>query len=676
MKLRLKSKELGRRLRRPVKVLDTERFFERCWKGAPPGIEYLMSRKSPRFFFNPGCAEEYGDILEKRFSGAAAAAINRAARVAGHSFNLLGSGDTFLGTKIDWHRDFKSGQQWPREHYSRIRIVNPHDNSDVKVPWELSRLQFLTDLGRAHWITRDEIYKREFTSLLSDWIKENPVDVGVNWACSMEVAIRAINVIWGLHFFAFEPRELGFLRGIIRALYYHGLHIEKNLEITADGANSNHLVNDYLGLFYLGLMFPEFDRASKWKKAGLMGLENEILAQVFPDGADYECSSSYHRLVLEMFLSAFVLGKINYVAFSDFYRDRLLKMIYFSEAITASSGFAPLVGDNDDGFVVKISTENPADHRPLVDVGLAALGQKGAGRIPVSEERLWYLGPDHIGLSEYAQRPKLRIFRESGYAVIRNDDFHLLFNAAGVPKGNFGGHKHNDLLSFTLEINGVQYLVDPGTYCYSADYKMRNLSRSTAFHNTVVIDDEEQNRFPLQRMFYMADDARPHLESARDDSRQITVSGYHSGYARLGDGIIHRRTIAISPESAKLSITDQFDGQPGREHKFDLHFITPLEAVDKTDGTSVALRKDHIRSLVMQAGEKGLIGLAVTAIEHFPRYGVKAPAKLIAYSYRSTLPFKISCTLIYNDNYADLKTRLKVLRYPSEIEARESGAPR
>ncbi len=39
-----------------------------------------------------------------------------AGRVADHSFDLLGSGATPLGERINWSRDFKSGRVWPLEH--------------------------------------------------------------------------------------------------------------------------------------------------------------------------------------------------------------------------------------------------------------------------------------------------------------------------------------------------------------------------------------------------------------------------------------------------------------------------------------------------------------------------------------------------------------------------------
>ncbi|HBZ00994.1 MAG TPA: hypothetical protein DEO84_06710, partial [candidate division Zixibacteria bacterium] len=146
-----------------------------------------------------------------------------------------------------------------------------------------------------------------------------------------------------------------------------------------------------------------------------------------------------------------------------------------------------------------------------------------------------------------------RLFEESGYAVIRDRNFHLLFNAAGVPKRNFGGHKHNDLLSFTLELDGVPYLIDPGTFCYSADFDMRNLSRSVSCHNTVAIDNAEQNRFIPDKLFYLTSDASPKINLWTKTDKSVIVSASHDGYKRLG-GLIHRRTITAWPASCQLHL--------------------------------------------------------------------------------------------------------------------------
>src|SRR5262249_37156058 len=84
--------------------------------------------------------------------------LNGAERALAHRVNLLGTGDIELGTKIDWHRDYKSGFSWPPAHARSMEISNPNCASDVKIPWEISRLQWLIPAGQAYILTGDNRY--------------------------------------------------------------------------------------------------------------------------------------------------------------------------------------------------------------------------------------------------------------------------------------------------------------------------------------------------------------------------------------------------------------------------------------------------------------------------------------------------------------------------------------
>ena len=63
-------------------------------------------------------------------------------------------------------------------------------NADVKYPWELSRSQHWITLAQAWQVTRDERFAREIANELKDFIEANPVGVGINWTCTMDVTLR------------------------------------------------------------------------------------------------------------------------------------------------------------------------------------------------------------------------------------------------------------------------------------------------------------------------------------------------------------------------------------------------------------------------------------------------------------------------------------------------------
>ena len=152
-----------------------------------------------------------------------------AKRVADHTFDLLGSGPTSLGERIDWSRDFKSGRAWPLDHISRVTVIYP-DNSDVKVPWELSRFQHLPVLAAAYRLTGDRTWLDEIRDELLDWIAANPVEFGVNWACTMDVAIRAANWTATLALLGPAARSETWTEPALASLLLHGRFIRSHLE--------------------------------------------------------------------------------------------------------------------------------------------------------------------------------------------------------------------------------------------------------------------------------------------------------------------------------------------------------------------------------------------------------------------------------------------------------------
>jgi uncharacterized heparinase superfamily protein len=54
------------------------------------------------------------------------------------------------------------------------------------------------------------------------------------------------------------------------------------------------------------------------------------------------------------------------------------------------------------------------------------------------------------------------------------------------------GHGHADLLSLQCAAAGQPCVVDAGNYCYTSEAEWREFFRSTAVHNTVMIDGHSQ----------------------------------------------------------------------------------------------------------------------------------------------------------------------------------------
>src|SRR5205085_4759200 len=142
------------------------------------------------------------------------------------------------------------------------QIPIPYGVAEVKVPWELSRFQHLPTLGIAYRLTGDDKYLRTITSQIDDWLTANRYGYGINWACTMDVAIRAVNWLWVGHLVADAPQVSDtFLTRLLSSLHYHGRHIARNIERYERGITTNHTLADYVGLLYLGLVLPDLTEA-------------------------------------------------------------------------------------------------------------------------------------------------------------------------------------------------------------------------------------------------------------------------------------------------------------------------------------------------------------------------------------------------------------------------------
>lgn len=570
-----------------------------------------------------------------------------------HEFDLLGSGVRSLGTPLPWHTDFKTGREWPLTYCADIEYNELDRPTDVKVPWELSRCQHFTRLGQAYWLTGDERYAEEFVAETTSWIDANPLSYGVNWACAMDVALRAVSWIWGFHFFAQSAacRGRAFRGRFLRALFMHGEFIVKHLE-KAD-LNGNHYLCDGVGLVFLGCFFRRARSATRWLALGRAIVEQEVFEQTTPDGVDFEQATAYHRLVLEGFLTSYELLHRTGEDVPAACRQRLERMCEFVQAYTKPDGRAPLIGDADDGRIQILGTQAIGDHRYLLSHAAVLFGRgdfkSSAGRC--WEETFWLLGADaprRFCALPPEPSPGSTAFPDGGFYALRTDETHLVVDCGGVGMRGRGGHGHNDILSFELFMNGFNVVSDCGSYLYTASREWRNLFRSTAFHNTVQVDDEELNRFlGPDALWQLHDDAKPVDAAMSVGEQSDCFRGGHSGYERLAPPVSHVRTFIADKHVPRVLVTDRLAGAGVRRLTWRFHLDpavdTELRGADIRlfhGGRNVWLLPDDAAAACAFSVEGGWIS---------PSYGVKVPTKVLVWKAEASMP--VEASYLFSDIY-------------------------
>jgi len=674
-------------------ALQPRRSDEELLRRALPAgrsVKALLTRiRAParaRFFFPSGEAPAITRALERAIPGWTQQTLVASDRLSALNLRLLGADDISLADAatvrglLPWHEDVLHDYTWNLGTFYK-QITVPYDRADIKVPWELSRCQHLPTLGMAYAATGDADYASVAVAHIDDWIASNRPGYGVNWACTMDVALRAVNWLWTLHLVAdSSPVSDTFLTRLLASLLCHGRHIARNIELYERGITTNHTLADYVGLLYLGLLLPDLPEAATWARTGYCGVLACMRDQVAADGGHYENSVSYHRLALEMFIGSYVLAERNGLHFPNDYRAALERMVDFVQYYTRPDGLAPLVGDSDDGRLQILSRYfdwHPQDHRYLLAVGAALfdrddLAASVQGVSGASEEAVWLLGTGALGrlsCGSYSHRALTsRAFPDSGRYIMRHRDHYALVCADEVGTAGKGNHKHNDIFSFELSVAGTAMIVDLGSYTYTSDLAWRDWFRSTRAHNTVVVDRVEQNAF--SGVFGMRQDAQVRVGKWQSGPRLDVLEASHTGYRRLADPVTHKRTIAFAKDSLGWLVVDRFIGRGEHEVESFVH-LAPGAELTRSVGCDASQIQATILSLCPMVGvdesleatfeaavcfsRNGVsiqvvplnVG-AVSVLEGWfaPRYGQRIPAPVLRLSTRLRCPASIGYLIL------------------------------
>ena len=631
-------------------------------------LAHFQSRATPECFPGFASASESAELQTSLFPKETTQLLTQAQRITDeHCWPLLGFGEKCFGAaEIDWNLDPLSGFDWPIAFHADINLIR-NDGSDARVVWELNRFGHFITLGRAYALTGDEKFSTEFFRQLASWRAQNPVARGVNWNCAMEVALRAMNLLAAFTLFLRSPQmNEQTLLELLATFEQHGAHIKRNLEFSHI-ATSNHYLADVTGLLWLGVMLPELEAAQEWREFGLWELLNEMDKQVLADGADYEASTGYHRLKLELFLYSFVLCHLNGIDISESYWKKLRAMVDYVRAYLRPDGRAPLIGDSDSGQLLPIVRRTGDDHAYVLALGAAVFQEtqfKIAGsRAP--EELLWILGEqgvrDYVSLPDAEPSPS-QAFPDAGTYVLRDRDLYLLFNASGAGVNGRGSHGHNDALAIEVSACGTAFIVDPGTYIYTADLKARHHFRSTAFHSTVEIDGVEQNTTGQQTPFVIGDEAHPRILHWKTEPDDDIVIAEHRGYTRLAEPVTHRRTIEFPKAQRCWMIQDELTGAGAHSFSFRFHFAPGLETKVRTDGM-IEIR-DKVNGARLLIAASGVNAEPVLESRFSSRdYGTKESSVSVCWTVRGSVPMTARFALVPIRAGEDEEERVKVIGF-------------
>lgn len=549
------------------------------------------------------------DNLAEQYQNTANAVISR-------KFNILGTETTI--SKGVWNCDVSNGYYWPEKKWHlKYKICAKGVKADVKFPWELSRCHHLLWLGNAYRITKEDKYACEIIDEINNWIDSNPFEYSINWTCSMEVAIRCVNWLYAINMIKDSILiDDVFLKKIQISIYRHGLHIYKNLEYSPV-YNANHYYSNIIGLLYIGLLFGNNPQAKKWLNFAINEYIAETRVQFLPSGANFENTTSYHRLMTELAVCGYYCLKRADVKLPLDISMRLTNVLEYIRAYSKPTG-APLIGDNDDGRFLPVIKRTFSDHGYLLD--------------EKSPEMIVWRGGEEEDLLKSLKKDPNTFVSEAGIAVLKNErDYLIVSNSEPSRYIEYGKsfiptHTHNDKLSFELTLNGCDIIVDPGTYAYTSDPERRNEFRSTLKHNTVLVDGEEQNVLVKDNVFAIIKNVN--IEKLMVDDGSLVCKG---AYTTITEGLSHERTFQLG--SNEITIND-FLRKEGTGHRCvtSFHLAKGIGIKEVKEDSVVFANGKGDRYIISIVNGDG-VEISIDDDTISPSYGVLVDTKTIRVRY-------------------------------------------
>jgi len=446
------------------------------------------------------------------------------------------------------------------------------DTSNSRSPSKLWRYNqhYFDDLNATNASDRSEWH----LSLLEHWVSENEPGFGIGWD-PYPTSLRIVNWV-----------KWSYAGNVLPATCVQSLAVQirflmQRIEFHILG---NHLFANAKALIFASVFFSG-EEADQWLHEGLKIIGDQLPEQVLADGGNFERSPMYHAIFLEDLLDLLNLAQAfpgvvaqSYVAH---WREAAQRMLHWLDGMTHTDGEIAFFND-------------------------AAIG----------------IAPSPVELTAYASRLGLQAdrddarvmhFAESGYVRVASRDALALLDVAPVGPDYLPGHAHADTLSFELSLFDQRVFVNGGTSEYGTS-AVRHFERSTAAHNTLVVNGE--NSSEVWGGFRVARRAYPQDLRIKELNESVMVTCSHDGYRRLPGRPAHRRTWQFS--ESKLVVSDQVDGR--FDYAVTYFHVHPSVTIFPVDAGSWLLQ--------LSEGQKVLVNVEAgvpqwSPSHHAPEFGMR-----------------------------------------------------
>ena len=452
----------------------------------------------------------------------------------------------------------------------------------------LYNLHYFDDLNAVDADQRQDWHVR----LIERWVRENPVGAGNGWE-PYTLSLRIVNWI------KFALRQGTLSATATESLANQVRYLTQRLEHHILG---NHLLANAKALIFAGCYFAG-EEADHWLGVGLRILAQQVDEQILDDGAHFELSPMYHAIVLTDFLDIINMAGCYQVErrIPDL---RVADMLSWLRAMSHPDGDVSFFNDSAFGIA--------APYDALRDYAV---------RLGVAPAHNPALTSTHLAAS--------------GYLRLANQTAVLLIDAAAIGPRYLPAHAHADTLSFELSLRDRRVLVNGGTSRYGTGPE-RHLERSTAAHNTLVIDGE--NSSEVWAGFRAGRRAKARIDRVDiGDTRSQTVAAQHDGYRRLPGRNLHHRVCTLQEDA--LLVDDKITG-PFQSAELFFHCHPDAQVTLADNEATITVGDDLEVKLIVDGGV-----LRCEQDNWHPGFGIALPSTtLVAKAHGNTLKSRFTWT--------------------------------
>jgi len=480
---------------------------------------------------------------------------------------------SFKNGKIDWY-------------FNPTKTKGPLNHEWM---WQLNRMAFWPEMGKAYAATKNEKYAQAFARQLEEWLDQTggvPPEKNYNGPDSpfrtIEEGIRLMTT-WPAAWDAFKSSPS--FPEPLRRRFVASMHAQAR-HLMGHHTGHNWLLMEMNGVYTFASKFPDFPECAAWRRESAKIFSDALRAQILPDGLHDELSPDYHSVAYWCGMPLYRTAKANGF-------ERELPADYLDVLRRGAEG--------------PIAMTTPGFTQPRFNdcytLPIARMLHGAHELFPDRKDFLWAATEGREGEPPKGETAS-RFLPWAGFAVMRTDwsrtASYLCFDVG--PLGT--AHFHHDKLTFNLYKGDEELIFEDGGGQYE-DSPERKYGLSGYDHNTLLVDGLAQLRWGPQRVTEPID-AGWESTPARDRA----VGTYDQGFGDRGELFLarHRREIVFDKKADFFTVTDDIRSADGKDHVYQLLFQLPTtKTTVSADGKSLRAHYGKKWDLEITVAEGGTV---------------------------------------------------------------------